>query len=214
MKKEKVKVILMWLIVAATFVISIAFYPQLPNRIASHWNASGAVNGYMSRFWGAFLTPLILVAVLLMLIYLPRIDPTRKNAKGFRGHYYDFIIVLLVFMFVVQLYVLLYNVGIKLNINTVIYILIGFLFYFIGVLMENAKRNWFIGIRTPWTLLSETVWDKTHKIGAALFKICGIVAIIGAFFGKYGLYFTLIPLTIVIIYLFVYSYKEYQKETK
>ena len=212
MKGEKIKIWVMWGIVAVTFIVSAAFYPKLPPQIASHWNAAGKVNGYMSRFWGVMLVPLLSAGLLLLLLYLPRIDPARKNAEGFREYYYDFIIAFLIFMLIIQLYVLLYNVGIKADINTFIYISIGFLFYLVGVLIGKAKRNWFIGIRTPWTLSSEAVWDKTHKLGAALFKLCGIIAIIGAFFGKYAVYFVLFPVIIVAVYLFIYSYQEYEKE--
>ncbi len=214
MKSEKIKVWIMWGIVAATFIVSLAFYPKLPPQIATHWDAAGKVNGYMSRFWGVMIMPLILVGVTPLLIYLPKIDPTRKNAEGFREYYYDFIIVFLIYMFLVQLYVLLYNIGIKVKVDRFIYISVGFLFYFTGILIEKSKRNWFIGIRTPWTLSSESVWDKTHKLGAALFKLCGVIAVIGAFFGKYAVYFVLFPVIIVSVYLFIYSYEEYKKENE
>ncbi|HDM23196.1 MAG TPA: SdpI family protein, partial [Methanomicrobia archaeon] len=79
-------------------------------------------------------------------------------------------------------------------------------------LLENAKRNWFIGIRTPWTLSSEDVWNRTHKIGGKLFKVLGLVVIFGIFFQKYVLFFFLVPLLLVAGYLVVYSYFEYQKE--
>ncbi len=91
---------------------------------------------------------------------------------------------------------------------------LGILFYYAGILVENAKRNWFIGIRTPWTLSSEKVWDKTHKIGGKLFKIAGIIALLGILFQKYALFFVLVPIISVAIYTIVYSYFEYQKETK
>ena len=90
-------------------------------------------------------------------------------------------------------------------------ICLGPVFFYTGVLCENAKRNWFIGIRTPWTLSSERVWDKTHKIGGRLFKIAGIVTLLGAFFPKYAVFFILIPTLFVAIYTVIYSYVEYQK---
>jgi len=59
---------------------------------------------------------------------------------------------------------------------------LGILFYYCGILIENAKRNWFIGIRTPWTLSNEKVWERTHKIGGKLFKIAGLIAFLWYFF--------------------------------
>ena len=90
----------------------------------------------------------------------------------------------------------------------------GILFYYCGILTENAKRNWFIGIRTPWTLSNDVVWDKTHKIGGKLFKIAGAVALFGIFFQKYTLFFILAPVILVAAYTIIYSYFEYQKEIK
>ena len=98
--------------------------------------------------------------------------------------------------------------------NYYIPVSIGLLFFYIGVLCENSKRNWFVGIRTPWTLSSDKVWDKTHKLGGKLFKIAGIIALIGIFFQNYVVYFILIPTFSVSIYLIVYSYVEFRKEKK
>lgn len=90
----------------------------------------------------------------------------------------------------------------------------GMLFYCCGILTENAKRNWFIGIRTPWTLSNEKVWEKTHKIGGKLFKIAGVIALLGIAFQSYALFFILVPVILVATYTTVYSYIEYQKEIK
>jgi uncharacterized membrane protein len=79
--------------------------------------------------------------------------------------------------------------------------------------MEKTKRNWFIGIRTPWTISSDIVWDKTHKIGGKLFKISGIIALVGIASGKYAIFFIIIPLIFTALYTIIYSYLEYTKET-
>jgi len=90
----------------------------------------------------------------------------------------------------------------------------GILFFYAGVLIENSKMNWFIGIRTPWTLSSESVWDKTHKLGAKLFKASGIIAFAGLIFPALAFYFVLIPVIISALWTIIYSYLEYQKEKK
>jgi len=81
-------------------------------------------------------------------------------------------------------------------------------------LIENAKRNWFIGIRTPWTLSSDKVWRKTHMMGGKLFKIVGVIALFGIILPKYAVFFVLIPVILVTGYLIFYSYFNYQKEIK
>ena len=91
---------------------------------------------------------------------------------------------------------------------------IAILFFFIGILVENAKRNWFIGIRTPWTLSSAKVWDRTHKRGGRLFKIAAVIAFFGVFFPDYSVWMVLIPILLVSVYTIVYSYLEFKKEKK
>ncbi len=80
--------------------------------------------------------------------------------------------------------------------------------------MEKAKRNWFIGIRTPWTLNSDAVWDKTHRIGGRLFKAAGIVALLGVFFPNHAILLILVPAILVASFTIIYSYFEYQRETR
>jgi uncharacterized membrane protein len=88
----------------------------------------------------------------------------------------------------------------------------GILFFYCGILIEKVKRNWFIGIKTPWTLSNEKVWDKTHQLGGKLFKIVGIIAFLGIIFPNYTFFLILFPVIAVSIYTVVYSYFEYQKE--
>jgi len=204
----------MLIIIIACFVIGIYLYPKMPEQMASHWNAQGKVDGYMSRFWGVFLMPFVFVGLALLFIAIPRIDPLKNNIEKFRKYYDGFIILFFIFMLLVYFQTILWNLGIEISPNLAFPILMGFLFFYIGVLLENAKRNWFIGIRTPWTLSNDKVWNKTHKLGSKMFKTAGIIALIGFLFQKYATYFILIPVLFAAFYLIVYSYFEYQKEKK
>ncbi len=80
-----------------------------------------------------------------------------------------------------------------------------------GVMMENAKRNWFIGIRTPWTMSSDSVWNKTHAIGGKLFKISGGIAFLGVLFPDYAFFLVIAPIILSALYVTAYSYFEYKK---
>ena len=92
---------------------------------------------------------------------------------------------------------------------------LGLLLILIGFMMRQARRNFFIGIRTPWTLSSDTVWNETHRVGAVLFMICGALALIGGFFGGTTAFWMLFaPIMISTLFLLVYSYVLYQRETK
>ncbi len=200
--------------VIISFIIGIYLYPQMPDQMASHWNAQGNVDDYMSRFWGVFLMPFVFVGLALLFIAIPRIDPLKKNIEEFRKYYDGFIIIFFIFMLLVYVQTILWNLGTEISPNLAFPILIGLLFFYVGILLENAKRNWFIGIRTPWTLSSEKVWNKTHRLGSKMFKISGIVVLFGFLFQKYSTYFILVPALFVAFYLVVYSYVEYQKEKK
>lgn len=201
-------------IIILSFVIGIYYYPQMPDKLASHWNAQGEVNGYTSKFWGLFLMPIISVGLLLLFTLIPRIDPLKSNIQQFRQYFDGFVVLIMVFLFYLYLLTIFWNLGYTFNMITFLSPAFAILFYYTGILIENAKRNWFIGIRTPWTMSSDKVWDKTHKIGGKLFKIAGILAILAIFFESYAILIIVVPVIIVSIYTVVYSYFEYQKEMK
>jgi uncharacterized membrane protein len=199
-------------IIILSFAIGIYYYPQMPEKLASHWNAQGRVDGYMSKFWGLFLMPIISVGIFVLFILIPRIDPLKSNIAQFRKYYDTFIILIMVFLLYLYLLTIFWNSGNTFNMITFLSPALAILFYYSGILIENAKMNWFIGIRTPWTLSSDKVWDKTHKIGGKLFKIAGVINLLAIFYQNYTIFFIVVPVIIVSIYTVVYSYFEYQKE--
>lgn len=204
-------IIINLLIIFLSFLIGIYFYPRMPEMMASHWNSQGQVDGYISRFWGLFLMPLISFGLLLLLLFVPKLDPLKTNVKKFRKYYDFFILILILFLFYLYFLTVLWNLGIRFDMNLVLPPAFGALFFYIGILIEKAKRNWFIGIRTPWTLSSDEVWRKTHKIGGKMFKTAGLLAVFGIFFNDYALYFSIIPVIFTAVYTVIYSYLEYKK---
>jgi uncharacterized membrane protein len=208
---EKSRIIIIGIIILS-FLAGVYFYPQMPEVVASHWNAQGEVDGYMPKSWGLFLMPLLLVGLFLLFLLIPKIDPLKENIKKFRRYFDGFTALLILFLFYVYLLTIFWNIGSRFNMGQLMIPALGILFYYCGILVENAKRNWFIGIRTPWTLSSETVWDKTHKIGGRLFKVAGVIAFLGVFFPKQSILFVMIPVLLVAAYTLIYSYFAYQKE--
>ena len=195
-----------------TFIITIAMYPTSPDRVVSHWNAAGQPDGYMSKLWGLFLIPLIMIGLVGLFAALPRIDPYKKNYEKFRNYYDGFILLFILFMLAIQIQIILWSTGYQVSPNLTFPFLMGTLFIYIGFLLGHAEQNWFVGIRTPWTLSSETVWKKTHEVGGKLFKLAGVISFIGVFAGEYAFLFILIPVLIVAVFTVAYSYFEYQKE--
>jgi len=180
--------------------------------MASHWNIQGQVDGYMPKFWGLFLMPFISLAMFLLLILIPKIDPLKENIEKFRKYFDGFIILITLFLFYLYLLTIFWSLGYRFDMSRFLVPALGILFYYCGVLIEKSKRNWFIGIRTPWTLSSDRVWDKTHQLGGKLFKLAGIIALLGIFFPSYSFFIVLIPVIAASIYTVVYSYLEFRKE--
>ena len=213
--KTKTTLVLSLVIILLLFLFGAFIYDKMPDQMASHWGTNDVVDGYMGRFWGVFMMPLMSMFILALFLVLPSIDPLKENIIAFRKEFNLFILVMLIFLVYVWLLTLLWNLGFtSFNMGTAILPALGFLFVFIGYLIRKSKRNWFIGIRTPWTLSSDTVWAETHRIGGTLFMISGFFAVLGVFFGDYGIWFTLLPILSSSLFLYVYSYILYQRETK
>jgi uncharacterized membrane protein len=194
------------------FVMTIFFYPALPDRVVSHWNAAGQADGYISKFWGLGLIPLIMTACIALFTVIPRIDPLKMNYEKFRNYYEGFILLFILYLLAVQVQIILWSSGYQVSPNRTFPLLFGILFIYIGFLVEHAEQNWFVGIRTPWTLSSEAVWKKTHAIGGKLFKIAGIVSFVGLLFRDFAIWFILVPVLAVAVFTVAYSYFAFQKE--
>jgi uncharacterized membrane protein len=210
---NKIKLLVL-ILIAASFGIGIYFYPQMPALMASHWDYKGEVNGYMPRFWGLFLLPLLSLGLYLLFLAIPKIDPLKWDKANFNKYYEGFLLVFELFFFYIYALTVAWSRGAHFDMTVAMVPALGLLFYYLGLLIENAQPNWFVGIRTPWTLSSPTVWYKTHKLGGKLFKAAGVIALLGVFAGNLALFFVLIPIVAVSLYLTLYSYLEYTREKK
>jgi uncharacterized membrane protein len=204
------------LLIAAAALFSITVYNQLPAQMASHWGMNDEANGTISRFWGAFLMPIMSLAMLGLLLLIPAIDPLKANIAQFRPVFNLFILLLTAFLTYLHGLTMAWNLGYTgFKMSMALLPAMGLLYIFIGYMIGKAKRNFFIGIRTPWTLSSDTVWDKTHALGGKLFIASGLFAFIGALFGgQTAFWFLLIPLFASSIFLVIYSYVLYRQETR
>jgi len=195
------------------FLVSLIIYPMLPDPVASHWGATGEVNGYMSSFWGAFLVPLMTLGLFLLFMAIPNIDPLRANIATFRETYNTFILLFILYMYYIQALTLAWNLGYdNFDMGQAIMPAIGLLFIFLGVLIRKAKRNFFIGIRTPWTLSSDTVWAKTHALGSKMFIGAGILSLLAIPLGENGIWLFFILILVAAIVPIVYSYVLWKRE--
>lgn len=210
----KKAIILEIIIILIAIAVSLYVYPQLPEKIASHWDASGNVNGYMNKLYGLSIVPALMILFFLIFLAILKIDPLRKNIESFRSYYEGFVVFFMAYLFSIQAMIILWALGIEVNVIAVISLGIAILFFYISILLKKSRRNWFIGIRTPWTLSDDRVWKKTHELGSILFKIISFIALIGIVFPRHIIYIFIIPVIIMAIILFVYSYIIYKKIKK
>jgi uncharacterized membrane protein len=170
-------------VLAAMVALALWFYPSLPDPVPTHWNLNGEVDGWTAKPWGVWLWPAMMMPLFGLFIAIPVISP-----KGFRldkaRRVYDIVIfVVMAFMLVIQLVSYLNAQGRGPDITTIMPGLIGFLFIVLGNYMGKFPKNFFVGIRTPWTLASDEVWNRTHRLGGWMFMVAGGVMLISAFTG-------------------------------
>lgn len=201
-------------LIAIAVLAGLLLWNRLPDPMPGHWNAAGEIDGYISKFWGVFLVPIISIALTGLFLIIPRIDPLKANIAQFRAAFNWFIVVFMAYMLYVYALTLVAALGTPFNMTLMLLPAVGLLFIGMGYLMSGAKRNFFIGIRTPWTLSSDTVWDKTHKLGSKLFMLGGVVTILCAFLGESGIWIMLVAMLGASFVPIVYSYVLYQRETK
>ncbi|HEY7113780.1 MAG TPA: SdpI family protein [Thermoanaerobaculia bacterium] len=166
--------ILGFLLVLAGFAYAAAMSARLPDRIASHWDAAGRVNGTMPKPWGVFIVPLAMLFLWVLFLVLPRLSPRGFEMESFAAPWAFLTDAILAFMLFVE--VLTLNAAethANLSPRPII-AAVGLLFAVIGATFGRFSRNFFAGIRTPWTLASEEVWDRTHRLGSKVFVIVGL----------------------------------------
>lgn len=169
-------------LIIAAIAFSVAVWSRLPERMPVHWDLHGRVNGYGSRAHGAFLMPGIMLALWLLMRFLPRIDPRRANYAKFTDTY-DLIVNSLVTLFGVMHVALVgAALGWPISMERVAPALIGLQFIVLGNALPRARSNWWFGIRTPWTLSNDRVWARTQRVGGYLLTGAGVVLLIAAVF--------------------------------
>lgn len=213
MKPRCIEVINIILVVAA-LVVAAFIYPMLPESVASHWNIAGEVDGYIGRFWGAFLMPIVALGMYLLFLIVPRLDPKRGNIEKFSKIFDLFILVLLLFLFYIYGLTIVWSFGYRFNMSQFMAPGLAVIFFAAGKLIEKAEPNWSIGIRTPWTLSNEIVWRKTHALGGKLFMGTAVLTLLGAIFPALAFWFFMVPVVLSAVISIVYSYLEYRKIPK
>jgi uncharacterized membrane protein len=190
------------------------FYPNMPDKIAVHWNAAGQADGYASKAIGILALPIITIGIYALFLVIPVIEVFKENLAAFREVYDSIKLFIAVFMLVIYSASILQNIGYKFNMTIVIMPAVAVLFYYLGTVMPKMRRNFFVGIRTPWTLANDEVWAKTHAAGGKTFKVNAIIILVATVISDYGAGIIIASVLLNALFLAVYSYVLYRKQGK
>ncbi len=200
-------------LVAAMWAFALAVYGRLPQRVPSHWNLHGQVDGWMEKPWGALLQPLVATLVLGLLWVLPHIDPRRANLERFADDRRLLFNLLVLFLAVVQVATLGQALGWPVEVDRVLLASVGLLLVGLGNYLPRIRSNWFMGIRTPWTLSSERVWRDTHRVGGRAFVGAGLVTALAALLPTpLRAWAAGVAVAVAVVLPLVYSYVAWRRE--
>ena len=194
-------------LIAMMFAAALIMWPTAPSDIPVHWNAGGEVDRYGGKFEGLLLLPLMALGIYLLMRYLPNIDPGRINYARFGGAYTAIRAGVLLLMAGVYAMVIAWVLEAPVDMSRAVPLAVGALFVLFGSVLGQVQPNWFVGIRTPWTLSSTESWARTHRLGGWLFIALGVLfAVTGLFkLGSFG--FVVIGASIAVVaVLMAYSY--------
>ena len=202
------------LIILVSFAISIYFYPMMPDRVPTHWNFKGEVDGYSGKLTGTFMMPVTNLIMYGLFLVLPLVDPKKHNYKLFSSTYVFFRYLFHIYFFGMHIMVILAALGYNVDTSRWVMFSVSVLFMLMGNVMGRVKHNHFVGIKTPWTLASEEVWVKTHRLAAILWTAGGFLGAVLSLL-KFGLgWILMVILFVPTIIPVIYSYILFNKISK
>jgi uncharacterized membrane protein len=209
MKLQRGEVLALVLIVVA-LLMSVLVYGRLPERIPTHWNVHGEVNAYSSKAFGAFFMPVVMAGLFLLFLALPAISPRGFRFESFRSVWGILQCAILGLLLLVHALMLFAALGKPVDVPRGVEAGVGLLIAVLGNFLGKVSRNFFVGIRTPWTLASEEVWLRTHRLGGRLFVLGGLAMFVLALAGA-GPIATTVPLIAAALISVAASYFIYRR---
>ena len=187
-------------------------------RIPSHWNIRGEIDGYTGKWTAILLFPGINIIMFMIMLSLPFISVRYRKTPERFSHMVPLITNIVIFFFaVIHIYTLLLGAELVSSTGCFIYYALGLMFILLGNILPKMPSSFFIGIRTPWTLSSEYVWRKTHKVGGICFVLSGLLMIfVPAVWGNNAtaMIIMFILFMALLLYSVLYSFILYKKEEK
>lgn len=206
-----------WAIIAIQVIVAVYGFAVLPESVPIHWGIGGQATSYGPKWVGTFLYPLMSIGLSVLIRVLVAAGPRLGGRENTAANLQIGKIILtsvILFMLIVQLSTTARALGVDFNMSTVILLALSVLFIFLGNYMGKVRRNFWMGIRTPWSLASSVVWERTHRLGGWLFVAVGLIGIPCSFIPALRPWGVVVPIIGVTIFLYVYSYVCYQRATQ
>lgn len=202
----------LWLFMAGLLVAAVVLYPYLPAKVPGHWNIYGEIDAYYPKSFGAFFEPILMIGIYLLMLFMPLIDPKRENYLRFVGPYRFLRWTIVLFLGLLYGATILAALGYPVDVALLVKAIVAVLFIVIGNFMGQFRHNYFVGIKTPWTLASEEVWQRTHRLGARIWVTGGLICLAMApVKAPWGAYVFFTALLLMVLVPTVYSYSLYNK---
>ena len=208
MKQSKSSILL----TVVSLLLSLTVFSSLPEQIPAHWNVHGTVDRFAPKLT-VFIFPGIIFLITILFQFMRRTDPNSDNYDKFQREYHRYTFVIGLVFFAVQIMTIAAAFRMDFNVNLIFCLGIGSLFIFIGNLLPKTKHNYFIGIRTPWTLADEQNWFRTHRIAGKIWVLGGLIVALTALApASFQVPVFLTVLAVMVVTPFVYSYTDFRKK--
>lgn len=220
MKTQIPRMMLFWSLLTVALMSGLAawVWVKLPANatIPVHWNWRGEIDRYGGKWEGLALLPLITLGLALLLYVLPYLDPRGDNVLRSAQAYRAIWVILLLFFLGFHTVLMLNLLGYGISINGVLLPGLGLLFMALGNIMGKLRRNYFMGIRTPWTLDNDLVWNRTHRLGGKLMFVAGALTLLAALFLPHYLATIVLLVTLLgaVLWSVAYSYWVWRSEVR
>jgi uncharacterized membrane protein len=201
------------LLLAGMFVLAAVTWSTAPAQIPVHWGLNGDVDRYGGRLEGLLMPPSLAVFVYVLMLFLPMVDPGRANYARFAGAYYAIRVSVLAVIALIYGVIHLTIRGYPIDMPRTVGLLVGGIFFVLGNLLGKIRPNWFVGVRTPWTLSSKLSWTHTHRVAGWVFIVGGIVVMAaGIFQTRFAAWAAFVVMGGGIVGTVIYSYLVWRRD--
>lgn len=166
--------------IGVMFLFSVAVYHRLPEQVPMHWNLAGEVDGYGDRWFALLFYPVVCSVLWFLVVTVPKLLPRLSVASQSHPVIYFFLNMTIFFQSIVHVVVLVFALGWQISVSQILIMGSGLLLALLGNECARLPPNWFVGIRTPWTLSNPEVWRRTHRVGGRLLFVTGLAMFVVA----------------------------------